>query len=103
VKSIARVAAAGLLAAMVAGVGGWLLERARLGPTDQAAVQRIEQELGRRFAQTADALTARASRVREKPDTVSNATRDTAISTRSTTSMESSALSWSDSSPNTTV
>jgi len=78
VKSIARVAAAGLLAAMVAGVGGWLLERARLGPTDQAAVQRIEQELGRRFAQTADALTARASRVREKPDTVSNATRDTA-------------------------
>ena len=77
-KSIARVAAAGLLAATLAGAGGILLERARLGPTDQAAVQRIEEELGRRFAQTADALTARTSRVREKPDTIANATRDTA-------------------------
>jgi len=78
VKSIARIAGAGLLAAVVVGAGGFLLERARLGPTDQAAVQRIEEELGRRFAQTADALTARASRVRARPDTIANATRDTA-------------------------
>jgi len=78
VKSIARIAAAGLLTAGVVGAGGFLLERARLGPTDQAAVQRIEDELGRRFAQTAEALTARALRVRANPDTIANAPRDTA-------------------------
>jgi multiple sugar transport system ATP-binding protein len=35
-----------LLAALIVGAIGWLIERSRLGTTDEAAVRRIQQELG---------------------------------------------------------
>ena len=75
-RSVARIAVAGLLAALAVGGAGVWLERARLGATNEAAVQRIEAELGRRFADTAEALTARTARVRSQPDAIVRASRD---------------------------
>ncbi|HUR35802.1 MAG TPA: HAMP domain-containing sensor histidine kinase [Vicinamibacterales bacterium] len=78
VRSVARIAIVGLCAAAAVSGGGVLLERSRLGDSDDAAVRKIEDELGRRFAQTADALTARAQRVRAGADTIGRAGRDSA-------------------------
>ncbi len=66
------------MAALIVGATGWLIERSRLGTTDEAAVRRIQQELGRRFTDTADALGARAARIRANPDAIAGASRDPA-------------------------
>ncbi|MEQ1729311.1 MAG: hypothetical protein ABL982_13120, partial [Vicinamibacterales bacterium] len=79
-RSIARIVIGGLIAALIVGAIGWLVERSRLGTTDEAAVRRIEQELGRRFTDTADVLAARAARVRAVPNAIAGASRDTAAS-----------------------
>ncbi len=72
-----RIVAIGLMASVVAGGAGVLLERSRFGTTDEAAVARVQAELGRRFAQTSDALIARTARIRANPDAITNAGRDT--------------------------
>ena len=69
-----------MIAALIVGASGWLIERARLGTTDEAAVRRIQQELGRRFTDAADALAARAAHVRANPAAIAGAARDTAAS-----------------------
>ncbi len=79
-RSVARIVIGGLLAALIVGTSGWLVERSRLGTTDEAAVRRIQQELGRRFADTAEVLAARAARVRANPAAIAGASRDTAAS-----------------------
>ncbi len=43
-------------------------------------MRRVEQELGRRFTDTADVLAARAARVRAVPNAIAGASRDTAAS-----------------------
>jgi hypothetical protein len=63
VRSVARIAVAGVATALVAGALGMLLERARLGATDEAAARRIADELGQRFADASADLIARTSRV----------------------------------------
>jgi signal transduction histidine kinase len=76
--SLARIALAGLLVAIAVAAGGAALERSRLGATDQASVARVQAELTRRFADTADALSARVERVVAAPDQVVRARRDSA-------------------------
>ena len=79
-RSIVRIVIGGLVAALIVGAGGWLIGRSRLGTTDEAAVGRIQQELGRRFTDAADALAARAAHVRANPAAIAGASRDTAAS-----------------------
>jgi hypothetical protein len=61
VRSLARVTVAGLAAALLVTVAGRLFEHRRLGATDDAALSRVQAELGRRFTSAADATRPRAT------------------------------------------
>src|SRR3954467_7172380 len=52
-RSIVRLAAVGLLAALAAGLGGQALVRSRVGATDADAVRLAQRELGARFDRAA--------------------------------------------------
>jgi hypothetical protein len=58
-----RIARAGLAAAVVVAVAGWVTERVRFGASEQAAVARIASGLRERFAASADSLGRIAARV----------------------------------------
>ena len=73
-----RTACVGALAAVAVWGAGALMARTRLGPTDAAAVSRVEVELGRRFRDASDSLAARATEVKSDPVAIRRATRDTA-------------------------
>jgi signal transduction histidine kinase len=73
-----RIARAGLAAALLAGIVGWGLERARFGASDRDALRRIESELRQRLDASADALDAMAARVAQRRDAIAGAARDTA-------------------------
>jgi signal transduction histidine kinase len=75
-RSIARIVAAGIIAATAVALIGMLVERSRLGATDEAAVDRIREELGRRFAETSDTLAARTARVEGEPGLIAGTARD---------------------------
>jgi signal transduction histidine kinase len=64
-----------VLASAVA-AGGVLVERVRIGATDQVAVQRVESELGSRFAETTSTLVARAVHAQGDPEAIRRASRD---------------------------
>src|SRR5438067_2840900 len=77
-----RLARAGLVAALVVGVAGIALERARFGRSDADAVRRIESELRRRLDASAASLAATAARVAQERDAIRDAPRDTAAARR---------------------
>jgi signal transduction histidine kinase len=53
-----------------------LAERVRVGATDQVAVQRVESELGQRFAETTSTLVARAAHAQGDPEAIRRSSRD---------------------------
>jgi signal transduction histidine kinase len=73
-----RILCAGIAVALAVLAGGWMLERMRLGASDEAASARVEAELRQRFNASADVLGAVASRVLPHTDTIRAASRDTA-------------------------
>jgi signal transduction histidine kinase len=78
VPSIFRVVRAGAAAALIVGLTGYGLERARFGPSDQSALARVEAELRQRFDASAATLGAIAARLAAEPDTARAAPRDQA-------------------------
>ena len=73
-----RILGAGAAVAIAVLAGGWALERARFGASDEAAAARVEAELRDRFEASADLLGAVASRVQPHTDTIRAAARDPA-------------------------
>src|SRR5688572_31190601 len=73
-----RLASAGVAAAVLVGVAGRALERARFGATDQESVGRVENELRQRFDASADTLGRVATGVSSARDLIRAATRDPA-------------------------
>jgi signal transduction histidine kinase len=76
VSLILRIVRVGVAAALVVGLAGYGLERARFGPTDRSAFDRIQAELRQRFDATAGALGAIAARVAAEPQAASTAPHD---------------------------
>jgi hypothetical protein len=72
----------GLLAALVVAAAGLLLERARFGESDAAAVSRIHDELQQRVDRTVQDLTAMAARLDAQRADIRAAARDSAAATR---------------------
>jgi signal transduction histidine kinase len=75
-RAIGRLALAGLGAAILVGVIGLALERARFGADDGAAVSRAQGELRERFARIAEDLAARAARAAAGADAIRAADTD---------------------------
>ena len=75
---ILRIVRVGLAAAVVAGLVGYGVERARFGPSDQSALNRIEAELRQRFDASAATLGTVAARIVAEPDAARAAPRDQA-------------------------
>jgi signal transduction histidine kinase len=73
-----RILGAGAAVAIGVLAGGWTLERARFGASDEAAAALVEAELRDRFDASADLLGAVASRVQPHTDTIRAAARDPA-------------------------
>jgi len=69
---------AGVVAALVAGVAGYAVERVRFGGSDQAALDRVQVEIRDRFERSAASLSAIATRVAANPEAGSSAPRDPA-------------------------
>lgn len=78
VRAVARTAFVGILVAAAVWSAGTLLGRVRLGPTDEAAARRVEDELGRQFHDVADALTSRVTQAKADPGAIRQAARDSA-------------------------
>jgi signal transduction histidine kinase len=76
VSLILRIVRAGIAAALVAGAAGYGLERARFGPSDQSALDRVQAEIRDRFDETAGALSAIAAKLAAAPEAASTAPRD---------------------------
>ena len=73
-----RIVRVGVVAALVAGVTGFAVERARFGASESTAVARIEAELRRRFDASADTVRAIAARVAADPAAAAPGLRDQA-------------------------
>src|SRR5215831_2030557 len=71
-----RVVRAGLVAALTVGLGGWALERARLGPSDQATVARVQADVQHRLDGSAAALSSIAARMAAQRDAIRSAASD---------------------------
>jgi len=69
---------AGLVAALVAGAGGYAIERVRFGPSDRSAFEGVQAEIRDRFDRSAAGLGAIASSVAADPEAAVNAPRDPA-------------------------
>jgi signal transduction histidine kinase len=72
-----RVVRAGLVAALTVGLGGWALERARFGASDQATAARIEAEVQQRIDAAGTALDAIATRIGAERGAIRAAPGDT--------------------------
>lgn len=81
-RLIVRVASAGALAALLVGVVGWTLERARFGASDRDAVARVEREVRERFERSAATLEGLATQVASDTDSMRAAGRDPAAARR---------------------
>src|SRR5262249_31138443 len=66
----------GIVAALVAGVVGYGIERSRFGASDAAAIARIEAELRERFDRSAQTVGAIAARVAADPAAATPGMRD---------------------------
>ncbi|MFN7984002.1 MAG: hypothetical protein U0Q11_19310 [Vicinamibacterales bacterium] len=82
VRAVARTALAGVVVAAAVWSAGTLVGRVRLGPTDEAATRRVENELGRQFHDVADALTARVAQAKSDTAAIRQASRDSAATRR---------------------
>jgi signal transduction histidine kinase len=78
VSLILRIVRVGLAAAVVVGLIGYGVERARLGPSDESALRRVEAELRQRFDASAATLGTIAARIAADPDAARAAPRDQA-------------------------
>jgi len=78
VSLILRIVRVGIAAALVVGLAGYGLERARFGPSDESALNRVEAELRQRFDAGAATIGAIAARVAADPDAARNPPRDQA-------------------------
>jgi len=85
-----RVIRWGLVAAAVVAIGGWALQRMRIGATDADAVRRIETELRGRVARSTDTLGQLAARVAAQRETIRAVPRDTAAASRQFDSLDAS-------------
>jgi len=72
----------GAAAALVVGLTGWGLERARFGPSDESALSRVEAELRQRLDANAATLGTIAMRIAGEPETVRTTSRDPAAVNR---------------------
>ena len=75
---ILRIVRVGVPAALVVGLTGWGLERARFGPSDESALSRVEAELRHRLDTDAATLGTIAMRIAGEPETVRTTSRDQA-------------------------
>src|SRR5215472_15855184 len=71
-----RIARAGVIVAILVGVGGWTIERVRFGGSDDAARERVDREVRRRIEDAAATLQVMAGRVARERQTISAAPRD---------------------------
>jgi signal transduction histidine kinase len=78
VPLILRLVRVGVTATLAVGLIGWGLGRARFGPSDQAALSRVEAELRQRFDASAATLAKITARVAADPETTRIAPRDQA-------------------------
>ncbi len=74
--SVLRILRAGAIAAIAAALFGFVLERARFGASDQAALVRVQSEVRERLAATADSLDTIAARLSVTPEMLRTAARD---------------------------
>src|SRR5262249_19069941 len=74
-KSVWRIALAGIVVAALVAAGGWEIGRARFGESDEAGLKRMENELGQRFASSAGNLDRIVSRVAAEPTIIESAPR----------------------------
>jgi len=79
---LGRIAAGGVVAAIVVALGGWTLERARFGRSDTEALARVQAGLQRELDTIAGSLRSVAERVAAQGDAIRNASRDAAAATR---------------------
>jgi signal transduction histidine kinase len=79
-RTVKRLAAGGLAAAVLVAMAGRVLERTRFGATDEAAVARVESELRQRFSAGADTLGTIAARVAAARGLITEAGRDPSTS-----------------------
>jgi signal transduction histidine kinase len=75
-RAVARLVAAGLVAALAVAVAGPLFERARFGPDDRASIAKIDAELGDRFDSSAGRLGTLAAVFEASHELVRDAARD---------------------------
>ena len=75
---ILRVARTGFAAALLVALVGWASERQRFGPSDRAALARVESELRQRFDAAAETLGTLAARVAANRAVLGEASRDAA-------------------------
>src|SRR5262245_27744273 len=75
VRSVARIAVAGLVASALVGAAGWSLERRRLGATDEEGLSRVRAQLTDRFERASRALSARAEHLAAARDIIRAARR----------------------------
>jgi len=73
-----RIVRVGVSAALVIGLTGWGLERARFGPSDESAPSRVEAELRQRLDADAATLGTIAMRIAGESGTVRTTPRDQA-------------------------
>jgi signal transduction histidine kinase len=78
VSRILRIVGVGAVAALAAALGGWTLERARFGPSDQSSLGRVETELRQRFDAAAANLDAIAAGITADAEPARTGPRDQA-------------------------
>ena len=67
-RSVLRILLGGVIAALIVALGGWWLERARLGTSDAEAFARLERRIRGQFDQTVRTLEQMASGAAVRPD-----------------------------------
>jgi signal transduction histidine kinase len=75
VRSVARIAAVGVVASALVAAAGLYIERARLGATDADALSRLRSQLTERFERASLSLSTRAEHVAAARDTIRTARR----------------------------
>jgi signal transduction histidine kinase len=82
VSPVARVVRAGIAAALVVALAGWVLERSRFGATQGAALARVQADVQRQFDAADETLLGIAARVANERETIGAAARDATAARR---------------------
>ena len=75
-RSVFRILLFGGIAALVVALGGWILERARLGATDAEAFARLERQIHGQFDRISQSLERMATAIARRPDRLVAAAND---------------------------